>query len=76
MTWPDWHQKCFLTVVDKPLPVERWMRGLLINKNLCLYYWLKKRIGKRLAFCIAITLEKGLLILGREKIPYCKENES
>jgi len=52
------------------------MRGLLINKNLCLYYWLKKRIGKRLAFCIAITLEKGLLILGREKIPYCKENES
>jgi len=56
--------------------VERWMRSLLINKNLCLYYWLKKRIGKKLAFCIAITLEKGLLIFGREKIPYFEKNES
>jgi len=52
------------------------MRGLLINKNLCLYYWLKKRIGKKLAFGIAITLEKGLLIFGREKIPHLKINES
>jgi len=43
--------------------VERWMRSFLINKNLCLYYWLKKRTGKKLAFCVAITLEKGLLIL-------------
>jgi hypothetical protein len=50
--------------------VERWMRSFLINKNLCLYYWLKKRIGKKLAFCVAITLEKGLLIFGREEIPY------
>jgi hypothetical protein len=56
--------------------VERWMRSLLINKNLCLYYWLKKRIGKKLAFCVAISLEKGLLIFGREKIPYFEENES
>jgi hypothetical protein len=54
---------------------ERWMRALLINKNLCFYYWLKKRIGKRLAFCIAITLEKGLLIFGREEIPYLDKNE-
>ncbi len=56
--------------------LERWMRSLLINKNLCLYYWLKKRIGKKLAFCIAITVEKGLLIFGREKIPYFEKNES
>jgi len=46
------------------------MRSFLINKNLCLYYWLKKTIGKKLAFCVAITLEKSLLILGREEIPY------
>jgi hypothetical protein len=41
-----------------------------------LHYWLKKRIGKKLAFCVAISLEKGLLIFGREKIPYFEENES
>jgi hypothetical protein len=51
------------------------MRSFLINKNLCLYYWLKKRIGKKVAFCVAITLEKGLLIFGREKIPYFDKNE-
>lgn len=55
--------------------VERWMRGFLFNKNLCLYYWLKKRIGKKLAFCVAIALEKGLLIFGREEIPYFDKNE-
>jgi hypothetical protein len=55
--------------------VERWMRSFLINKNLCLYYWLKKRTGKKLAFCVAITLEKGLLMFGREKIPYLDKNE-
>jgi hypothetical protein len=51
------------------------MASFLINKNLCLYYWLRKRIGKKLAFCVAITLGKGLLIFGREKIPYFKKNE-
>jgi len=55
--------------------VERWMRSFLINKNLCLYYWLKKRIGKKLALCVAIAFEKGLLIFGREKIPNFEENE-
>jgi hypothetical protein len=52
------------------------MRSFLINKNLCLYYWLRKRIGKKLAFCVAITLEKGLLIFGREKLPYFDINET
>ena len=51
------------------------MRGFLINKNLCFYYWLRKRIGKNLAFWIVITVEKGLLIFGREKIHYFEKNE-
>ncbi len=51
------------------------MRSFLINKNLCLYYRLKKGIGKKLAFYVAITLEKGLLIFGRGKIPYFDKNE-
>jgi hypothetical protein len=55
--------------------VERWMRSFLINKNLCLYYWLKKRIGKKLAFCVAIGLERSLLIFGREKTHTFDENE-
>jgi hypothetical protein len=41
------------------------MRGFLINKNLSLYYWLKKRIGKEKASRIANTLEKVILIFGR-----------
>ena len=39
------------------------MRGFLINKNLCFYYWLKKRIGKNWALKVAITTENGILIL-------------
>jgi hypothetical protein len=50
------------------------MRGFLINKNLCFYYWLKKRIGKALAFRVANTIEKSILILGRETIPHPKRN--
>jgi hypothetical protein len=50
------------------------MRGFLINKNLCFYYWLKKRIGKAYAFRVATTIEKTILILGREAISYPKRN--
>jgi len=50
------------------------MRGLLINKNLCLYYWLKKRIGKALALRAAIAIERAILILGREAVPYSYRN--
>jgi hypothetical protein len=46
------------------------MRVFLINKNLCFYYWLKKRIGKTRALGVANTIEKIILILGREAIPY------
>jgi hypothetical protein len=41
------------------------MRGYLINKNLSLYYWLKKRIGKESAYRVASIFEKAILIFGR-----------
>jgi len=44
------------------------MRGFLINKNLCFYYWLKKRIGKEIAYRVASVFEKIILVFGREKI--------
>jgi len=50
------------------------MRGFLINKNLCFYYWLKKRIGKKCAFWVAITFERVILVFGREGIPYLDKN--
>jgi len=46
------------------------MRGFLINKNLCFYYWLRKRIGKKWAYKVAITTENGILIFGRSKGKY------
>ncbi len=44
------------------------MRSFLINKNLSLHYWLTKRIGKRKAFLVANTIEKEILLFGREQI--------
>jgi hypothetical protein len=41
------------------------MRGFLINKNLSVYYWLRKRIGKESAYRIAKASEKVILIFGR-----------
>jgi len=41
----------------------------LINKNLCFYYWLKKKIGKDRAFKLINKIEKIILIFGREVIP-------
>jgi hypothetical protein len=46
------------------------MRSLLINKNISLYYWLKKRIGKTIALEVANAIERVILIFGRERIPY------
>ena len=46
------------------------MRSFLINKNLSLYYRLQKRIGKTIAFKVATTIEKVILVFGRERIPY------
>lgn len=44
------------------------MRSLLINKNLALYYWLKKRIGKKSAFGVTIVIERLILIFGRDEV--------
>jgi hypothetical protein len=44
------------------------MRNFLINKNLSLHYWLKRRIGKTITLHVATTIEKGILIFGREWI--------
>jgi hypothetical protein len=46
------------------------MRSYLINKNLCLYYWLRRRIEKRHAFLVVNTIEKTILIFGREVMPH------
>jgi hypothetical protein len=50
------------------------MRGFLINKNMSLYYWLRRRIGKTIAFRIANGIEKVILIFGREQMPHGKVN--
>ncbi len=44
------------------------MRSFLINKNLTLYHWLKKRIGKKRAYRLACAIEKGVLIFGRDQV--------
>jgi hypothetical protein len=48
------------------------MRSFFINKNLSFYYWLKKRTGKTIAFRVANTTEKILLIFGRERMPHAR----
>jgi len=48
------------------------MRSFLINKDLCLDYQLRKKIGKQLAFGVANAIEKGILIFGREIVPCFK----
>ncbi len=44
------------------------MRSFLINKNLSLYYWLKKRIGKERPYRVACAIEKVVLIFGRDQV--------
>jgi hypothetical protein len=53
--------------LEKLLKGDR-MRGYLINKNLCFYYWLRKRIGKKRAFYVAKYLETVILLFGREPV--------
>jgi hypothetical protein len=48
---------------------QKKMRSFLINKNLCFHYWLRKRVGKRLALWISTYIEKMILLLGREVMP-------
>jgi hypothetical protein len=46
------------------------MRSYLINKNLCFYYWLRRGIGKKEALRVANTIERIVLIFGRETLLY------
>ena len=46
------------------------MRSFLINKNMSLYYWLRRRTGKAIAFRVANAIEKVILIFGRERMPH------
>ena len=46
------------------------MRSFLINKNLSLYYLLRKKIGKKQSLVVASVIEKALLFFGREKMPF------
>jgi len=44
------------------------MRSFLVNKNLSFDYWLKRRIGGKGALVIANTIEKVILVFGREQV--------
>ena len=44
------------------------MRGFLINKNLALYYWLRKRVGKKWACKVAIAIENSILVFRRPRL--------
>ena len=59
----------FAELMLLPNFLEEYVRSFLINKNLALYYWLKKRIGKNLAFGIVNHIERVITIFGREEIP-------
>ena len=52
------------------------MKSYLINKNLSLYYLLKRIIGKKWGFVVAGTIEKAILIFGREELPNIVKNET
>jgi hypothetical protein len=73
-TGETWYGKCLVYkwistyISDSIIIRERRMRSFLINKNLSFYYWLKKRIGKARALRVASTLEKVILVFGREQI--------
>jgi hypothetical protein len=45
------------------------MRSFLINKNLCFYYWLRHRVGKKRALRVTSVIEKSVLVFGREALP-------
>ena len=42
------------------------MRSYLINKNVGFQYWLRRKIGKKLACQVTLSLEKAILLFGRE----------
>jgi hypothetical protein len=44
------------------------MRSFLVNKNLSFDYWLKRRIWEKGALIITNTIEKVILVFGREQV--------
>ena len=58
------------TVINVDNSLKRRMRSFLSNKNICLYYWLKKGSGRTIALQVANTIEKVILIFGRGWIPH------
>jgi len=46
------------------------MTSFLINKNMSFYYWLRKKTGKATALRVANTIEKVILVFGRERMPH------
>ena len=58
----------FESLLVKFLREKPDMRSYLVNKNLCLCYWLRSRIGKRQAFWVSHQIEKVILVFGRERI--------
>ena len=59
----SWHGVCYIKKQE-----HKKMRKFLINKNICHYYWLRKRIGKERAYRVACTIEKVILIFGRDQV--------
>ena len=55
------NSKSFTIILERKLR-DRWMRAYLINKNLCFYYRLRKRIGKKSALGLAKAIEKIILL--------------
>ena len=53
---------------------KKSMRSFLINKNLCFYYRLKRRIGEKWAFRVVSVIERVILIFGREEMPHSALN--
>ena len=71
----NWVSSCINSFLARNLLYSYSMRGFLINKNLCFYYWLRKRIGKDRALKLINKIEKIILVFGRKTIPYRNRDE-
>jgi uncharacterized protein YdeI (YjbR/CyaY-like superfamily) len=50
---------------------NQWRDEFPDKKNLCLYYWLEKKIGKK---CVSNAIERIILIFGSEVMFYFNKN--
>jgi hypothetical protein len=51
------------------------MKSFLMNNNLSLDSFLKRMIGKKRGLVVARTIEKAILIFGREEVPSYNKNK-